>query len=54
MTIETVALILGRKGSKGLPGKNTMDISGRPVNNYSILAALESKYVSKENLNKSS
>ena len=46
MTIDCVALLLGRKGSKGLPGKNTMNILGRPISHYSILAALNSKYVS--------
>ena len=46
MTIDCVALLLGRKGSKGIPGKNTMKILGRPISHYSIMAALNSKYVS--------
>ena len=46
MTVDCVALLLGRKGSKGLPGKNTMKILGRPISHYSIMAALNSKYVS--------
>jgi len=46
MTIDCIALLLGRKGSKGLPGKNTMKILGRPISHYSIMAALNSKYVS--------
>lgn len=46
MTIDCVALLLGRKGSKGLPGKNTMHVLGRPISHYSIMAALNSKYVS--------
>jgi CMP-N-acetylneuraminic acid synthetase len=46
MTIDCVALLLGRKGSKGLPGKNTMKVLGRPISHYSIMAALNSKYVS--------
>ena len=40
------ALLMGRKGSKGLPGKNTMRICGRPISHYPILAALNSKYIS--------
>jgi len=46
MKVDCVALLLGRKGSKGLPGKNTMKILGRPISHYSIMAALNSKYVS--------
>jgi len=46
MTIDCVGLLLGRKGSKGLPGKNTMKILGRSISHYSILAALNSKYIS--------
>ena len=29
--MNTVAILLGRKGSKGLPGKNTMQLLGRPM-----------------------
>ncbi len=46
MTVDCVALLLGRKGSKGLPGKNTMSILGRPSNHYPIMAALNSRYIS--------
>jgi len=46
MTIDCVALLLGRKGSKGVPGKNTMNVLGRPISHYSIMAALNSKYIS--------
>ena len=46
MSPDTIAILLGRKGSKGLPGKNTMTILGRPISHYSILAALNSNYVS--------
>jgi len=45
MKPDTVALILGRKGSTGLPGKNTMEILGRPACTYPMLAAVHSKYV---------
>lgn len=34
-----IALIMGRKGSTGLPGKNTMELLGRPLAEYSMLAA---------------
>lgn len=33
------ALLMGRKGSTGLPGKNTMPILGRPLAAYPFLAA---------------
>jgi len=46
MSVDCVALLLGRKGSKGLPGKNTMRIFEKPISHYSIMAALKSKYVS--------
>ncbi len=39
------ALILGRKGSSGFPGKNTMEILGRPLCAYPMLAATKSKYI---------
>jgi len=45
MKLDCVGLLLGRKGSKGLPGKNTMKILGRPISNYSIMAALNSKHI---------
>jgi CMP-N-acetylneuraminic acid synthetase len=46
MSLDSIAILLGRKGSKGLPGKNTMKILGRPISHYSIMAAQNSKYVS--------
>lgn len=39
------ALILGRKGSVGFPGKNLAHVLGRPLALYPMLAALNSKYV---------
>ena len=42
-----VAILLGRKGSKGLPEKNLIKIMGRPALHYPILAAKNSKYVRK-------
>jgi CMP-N-acetylneuraminic acid synthetase len=41
------ALLLGRKGSVGFPGKNTMSVLGRPLCAYPMLAAINSKYVDK-------
>jgi len=43
---EIVAFIFGRKGSKGVPGKNTRILDNVPMNNYSINSAINSKYVS--------
>jgi CMP-N-acetylneuraminic acid synthetase len=45
MTSKSIAILLGRKGSKGLPGKNTMNILGRPCLHYPILAAIHSRHV---------
>jgi len=41
------ALLLGRKGSVGFPGKNTMPVLCRPLCAYPMLAAINSKYVDK-------
>jgi len=41
------ALLLGRKGSVGFPGKNTMPVLGRPLCAYPMLAAISSNYVDK-------
>ncbi len=38
---KNVAIILGRKGSKGFKNKNTMEILGRPAYEYAINAAKE-------------
>lgn len=35
----------GRGGSKGIPGKNTMPILGRPAMTYALIAAKNSKHV---------
>lgn len=40
-----VAIMLGRKGSKGFPGKNLIPILGRPMMMYPLLAASNSRYV---------
>ena len=41
------ALLLGRKGSVGFPGKNLYPVLGRPLAFYPMKAALESKEVDK-------
>jgi CMP-N,N'-diacetyllegionaminic acid synthase len=40
-----LAVIPARGGSKGIPGKNIIDLNGKPLIQYSIDAALESKYI---------
>ena len=44
--MDCVAILLGRKDSKGVPGKNTMKICGRPISHYPMMAASNSKYIS--------
>ena len=41
-----VALVLGREGSKGFPGKNIYPVLGRPMMSYPLLAAREAREVS--------
>ena len=41
-----IAPIPARGGSKGLPGKNTMLLVGKPLIAYAIESALNSKYIS--------
>ena len=40
-----VALMLGREGSEGFPGKNTVSVLGRPLMSYPLLAASASELV---------
>ena len=42
---KIVAIIPARSGSKGVPDKNIMNIQGRPLISYSIMAALKSKLI---------
>lgn len=44
---EAVAIVVGRMNSMGLPQKNTRDFLGRPLVEWSILQAAQSKLVSK-------
>lgn len=43
--MTVVALLLGREGSTGFPGKNLYLVLGRPLVAYPIMAANESKHV---------
>jgi CMP-N,N'-diacetyllegionaminic acid synthase len=45
MKKNTLAVIVGRGGSKGLPGKNVAKLGGRPVVAWSVDAALGSKQI---------
>lgn len=40
-----IALLLGREGSEGFPGKNMYPVLGRPLMEYPLLAAIESDSV---------
>ncbi len=43
--MAVAALLLGRGGSTGFPGKNLYPVLGRPLMAYPIIAARDSKYV---------
>jgi CMP-N-acetylneuraminic acid synthetase len=43
--IETIAIIPARGGSKGIPRKNIVDLAGRPLIAYSILAACHAELI---------
>ncbi|MEM7229178.1 MAG: acylneuraminate cytidylyltransferase family protein [Planctomycetota bacterium] len=45
MPDDTIAIILGRAGSKGLPGKNAHDLNGRPTVSYTIDHAIAASTV---------
>jgi CMP-N-acetylneuraminic acid synthetase len=40
-----LAIIPARGGSKGLPGKNTKLLGGKPLIHWTIEAAMRSKYI---------
>ena len=44
---KVVALILARKGSKGVPNKNTKLLNGKPLISWTIEAATKSKLISR-------
>ncbi|MDX9713895.1 MAG: hypothetical protein RBT37_00535 [Dissulfurispiraceae bacterium] len=39
------AILIGRKGSSGFPGKNTHKVLGRALTEYPLMAAANSKYI---------
>lgn len=43
--MTVIAVIPARGGSKGLPGKNIVDLCGKPLIAYTIEAALKSRYI---------
>ncbi|AVM75581.1 acylneuraminate cytidylyltransferase family protein [Magnetospirillum gryphiswaldense] len=43
--LSVLAVVVGRGGSKGLPGKNVLPLGDRPMVAWSVAAARESKYV---------
>lgn len=43
--MNIVAIIPARAGSKRLPGKNTIDLDGKPLIHYTITAARQSRYI---------
>ena len=47
MTKKVLAIIPARGGSKGLPGKNIIDLAGKPLIAWTIEASLGSKYITK-------
>jgi len=46
-TFDTLAIIPARSGSKGLPRKNIVDLAGKPLIAYSILAARHAELINR-------
>ena len=44
---KILSIILARKNSKELPGKNTRDLNGKPLLAWPIVASINSKYIDK-------
>jgi len=42
-----VAILIGRKGSRGFKGKNTVKLFGKPCCEYPLIAAKKSRYIKK-------
>jgi len=42
-----VAIMIGRKGSRGFPGKNTYKVLGRSLCEYPLIAAKKSRFIDK-------
>ena len=49
--MKSISICIGRKGSKGLPGKNKMIIKNNPLCFYPMKAANNSKYITHSFLN---
>ena len=49
--MKAISICIGRKGSKGLPGKNKRIIKGNPLCFYPMNAATKSKYITHKFLN---
>lgn len=45
--MKIVSIIPARGGSKGLPGKNIIELAGKPLIAWTIEASLKSKYITK-------
>jgi len=45
--MKVIALMIGKKSSAGVPGKNISFVKGRRLCEYGMLSAIESKYVEK-------
>lgn len=45
--MKIISIIPARGGSKGLPGKNIIDLAGKPLISYTIEASLKSKFITK-------
>lgn len=45
--MNIIAIIPARSGSKGIPNKNILEINGKPLLSYPIVAAKKSKYIKK-------
>lgn len=45
--MKIISIIPARGGSKGLPGKNIIDLAGKPLIAWTIEASLKSKYITK-------
>ena len=46
-SMKTIAILLGRKGSSGIPGKNKMNLIDKPVYTYPLMAALGTQEIDK-------
>ena len=45
--MKIISIIPARGGSKGLPGKNIIDLNGKPLIAWTIEASLKSKYITR-------